>query len=84
MPPLDIRKNDDAKRVQQRLIGLGFLFGFADGTWGPRSRKALQDFRFSHGLSDTDIWDEQAQSMLPASASASVIVSLVVLLHAVM
>ena len=38
---LDLREIDDAKRVQQRLIDLGFLFGAADGVWGPRSRKSV-------------------------------------------
>jgi peptidoglycan hydrolase-like protein with peptidoglycan-binding domain len=61
---------EDAKRVQQRLIDLGFLFGAADGVWGPRSRKALQDFRVANGIGDSDTWDEATQDRLLASSDA--------------
>src|SRR5262249_42394074 len=53
-----------AKRVQQRLIDLGFLLGTADGIWGPQSRKALRDFRGAQSLGDSDTWDGQAQQHL--------------------
>jgi peptidoglycan hydrolase-like protein with peptidoglycan-binding domain len=49
-PLLDLAQVEDAKRVQRRLIDLGFLFGTADGNWGPRSRGALRDFRGAQGL----------------------------------
>jgi Putative peptidoglycan binding domain len=61
---LDLNQTEDAKRVQQRLIELGFLFGTADGAWGARSRKALQDFRMANGLGDGDTWDEATQERL--------------------
>jgi peptidoglycan hydrolase-like protein with peptidoglycan-binding domain len=61
---------EDAKRVQQRLIDLGFLFGAADGVWGPRSRKALQDFRVANGIGDSDAWDEATQERLLTSSDA--------------
>jgi hypothetical protein len=48
-PPLDVLRIEDATRVQQRLIELGFLSGTANGIWGPRSRQALRDFRIAHG-----------------------------------
>ena len=67
---LDLRQMEDAKRVQQRLIDLGFLFGAADGVWGPRSRKALQDFRVANGIVDSDTWDEATQDRLLASSDA--------------
>ena len=67
---LDLRHMEDAKRVQQRLIDLGFLFGAADGVWGPRSRKALQDFRVANGIGDSDTWDEATQDRLLASSDA--------------
>ena len=67
---LDLRQMEDAKRVQQRLIDLGFLFGAADGVWGPRSRKALQDFRVANGIGDSDTWDEATQDRLLASSDA--------------
>ena len=67
---LDLREIEDAKRVQQRLIDLGFLFGAADGVWGPRSRKALQDFRVANGIGDSDTWDEATQERLLTSSDA--------------
>ena len=67
---LDLGQMEDAKRVQQRLIDLGFLFGAADGVWGPRSRKALQDFRVANGIGDSDTWDEATQERLLTSSDA--------------
>jgi len=46
---LALNQVEESKRVQKRLVELGFLFGTPDGNWGPRSRKALQEFRKSKG-----------------------------------
>jgi hypothetical protein len=66
---------ENAKRVQQRLIDLGFLFGAADGIWGQRSRQALQEFRAANGIGEGDTWDEATQERLlrapDAKANAS-------------
>lgn len=67
----DIREVEDAKRVQQRLIDLGFLFGPADGVWGSRSRRALHDFRLANGLGDSDTWDEATQERLLTGSDAT-------------
>jgi hypothetical protein len=71
---LDLGQIADAKRVQRRLTDLGFLFGPANGTWGPRSRQALRDFRATRGLGNSDTWDEKTQQALfsPAAARARV------------
>ena len=69
---LDVREVEDAKRVQQRLIELGFLFGPADGIWGSRSRQALHDFRVANGLGDSDTWDEATQERLLTRSDANV------------
>jgi len=61
---LDLGNIEDAKRVQQRLIDLGFLFGSADGIWGPRSRRALEDFRAAQKIGQGDAWDETTQQLL--------------------
>jgi peptidoglycan hydrolase-like protein with peptidoglycan-binding domain len=61
---LDLREIENAKQVQQRLIDLGFLFGAADGSWGQRSRRALQEFRAANGISESDTWDEATQERL--------------------
>ena len=68
---LDLREIEDAKRVQQRLIDLGFLFGAADGIWGPRSQQALQDFRVANGIGDGDTWDEVTQERLLTASDAN-------------
>jgi len=63
-PLLDLGQIEDAKRVQRRLVELGFLFANAHGTWGPRSQKALRDFRGAQGIGNSDTWDEKAQQDL--------------------
>jgi len=61
---LDLREIENAQRVQQRLIDLGFLFGAADGIWGQHSRRALQEFRAANGIGESDTWDEATQERL--------------------
>jgi Putative peptidoglycan binding domain len=61
---LDLSEIENAKRVQQRLIDLGFLFSTADGIWGQRSRRALQEFRAANGIGEGDTWDEATQEQL--------------------
>jgi Putative peptidoglycan binding domain len=71
-PLLDLGQLEDARFVQRRLTDLGFLIGTANGTWGPRSRKALRDFRGAQGLGNSDTWDEKTQQALfsPTAARA--------------
>jgi hypothetical protein len=78
-PLLDLGRLEDAKRVQRRLTELGFLLGTANGTWGPRSRQALRDFRVAQGLGNSDTWDEKAEQALfsPAAARAPAMVTFV-------
>jgi Putative peptidoglycan binding domain len=65
---LDLNEIEDTKRIQQRLIDLGFLFAEADGVWGQRSRRALQDFRVAQRLGDSAVWDEATQRRLFAAS----------------
>ena len=67
---LDLRDIENAKRVQQRLIDLGFLYGAADGVWGQRSRRALQEFRAANGIGESDTWDEATQERLLTAPDA--------------
>jgi hypothetical protein len=67
---LDLREIENAKRVQQRLIDLGFLYGAADGIWGQRSRRALQEFRAANGIGESDTWDEATQERLLSAPDA--------------
>ncbi|MDO4867669.1 MAG: peptidoglycan-binding protein [Clostridia bacterium] len=67
-----------AKDVQQRLIDLGYLDGFADGIIGPRSVDALKMFQRLNGLaangkagSDTlNLLFSDAATALPASLTS--------------
>src|SRR5262249_28846607 len=61
---LDLGQIENAKRVQQRLIDLGFLFGAADGIWGQGSRRALREFRAANGVGEGDTWDEATEERL--------------------
>jgi hypothetical protein len=65
-------KINDASRVQERLIELGYLKGSADGTWGPQSRSALQGFRVTIGLPASDAWDDSVALRLFASDAPKV------------
>jgi putative peptidoglycan binding protein len=61
---LDLGEIENAKRVQQRLLDLGFLFGAADGIWGQGSRQALREFRAVNGIGEGDTWDEATEERL--------------------
>ena len=63
-PLLDLGQIEHAKRIQRRLMELGFLAAPANGTWGPRSQRALRDFRGAQGIGNSDTWDEKAQQDL--------------------
>jgi peptidoglycan hydrolase-like protein with peptidoglycan-binding domain len=41
-----------------------YLDGPADGIWGPRSRRAVQEFRAAMAIGDDSSWDEQTQQQL--------------------
>jgi peptidoglycan hydrolase-like protein with peptidoglycan-binding domain len=76
---IDFAKPNEVKRAQQRLIELGYLDDAADGKWGPRSRRSLQEFRTAMGLGAGDSWDQQTQQQLfSRSAERSVAISPIV------
>jgi len=60
----DLTKKGEARRVQQRLIELGYLNGVADGIWGPLSQRALQEFRTTMAIGNDNSWDERTQQQL--------------------
>ncbi|MBD3816913.1 MAG: peptidoglycan-binding protein [Halothiobacillus sp.] len=45
------------KKAQQKLIGLGYLQGTADGKMGAKTRQAIQDFQRDRGLPVTGVLD---------------------------
>jgi hypothetical protein len=67
---LDLAKAPDAKRVQQRLIELGYLSGVSDGVWGPSSKRALFDFRSAEKLGQDDLWDQATENKLFSTSTA--------------
>ncbi len=48
---------DVARAVQEALIGLGYLEGKADGSFGSMSEAALQSFQSAEGLASTGVVD---------------------------
>jgi len=67
---VDFAKVPDAKRVQQRLIELGYLSGVSDGVWGPSSKRALSDFRTAEKLGQDDHWDQATEKKLFSTSTA--------------
>jgi hypothetical protein len=70
-PLLDTAIAQDARRIQQRLIDLGFLADIADGKWGPKSKRALTEFRKGRQLGADATWDEKTQAALLGSQETS-------------
>jgi hypothetical protein len=72
-PGSNLRSVADIRRVQQRLIELGYLPAPADGVWGPHSVQALRAFRTRTGLSGEDQWDRSTEDALfrPGAARAT-------------
>ena len=54
----------DVKQLQLRLIQRGFLWGGADGVFGPATRQAVITARKALGLSSSDQADAQLQTLL--------------------
>lgn len=57
-------ESDRVKRIQQKLIRLGYLSANATGVWGPLSRQALNAFKADHDLPSDEIWDEATERTL--------------------
>jgi hypothetical protein len=67
---LDLARVPDATRVQQRLIELGYLSGLSGGAWGPKSRRALAEFRTAEKLGQDDHWDQATEKKLFSTSTA--------------
>lgn len=50
--------------LQSALIELGYLTGSADGVYGAKTAKAVEDFQLKNGLNDTDSADAATQGLL--------------------
>jgi hypothetical protein len=67
---LDLGKVPDAKRVQQRLTDLGYFSGPVNGVFGPKSRRALSDFRSAEKIGQDDQWDQATEKKLFSTSTA--------------
>ncbi len=67
---LNLTQGSDVRRVQSRLIELGYHSGTADGTWGPRSRVALREFKRQNGLVADDRLTAEAGQLLLETGQA--------------
>ena len=61
-------KGDEVKKVQQRLIDLGYLTGKADGNYGTKTVSAVKAFQKAMGLEETGEADDATQKALFWSA----------------
>lgn len=57
-------KNDEVKRLQERLIELGYLTGVADGYFGDGTAAAVKGFEKEYGRTQTGIATEELQKYL--------------------
>lgn len=60
-------KGDEAKRVQEKLIELGFLAGVADGDFGKKSEAAVRLFQKANAIEETGIADSMTQHIMYSS-----------------
>ncbi len=47
---VSVKSGAQVKYMQQALIGLGFLNGTADGSYGPKTREAVKKYQSTYGL----------------------------------
>lgn len=57
-------KGDDVKRLQQRLVDLGYLSGTVDGNFGDGTAQAVKAFEKAYGRSQTGIATVELQKAL--------------------
>jgi hypothetical protein len=68
---LDILVLEDAALVQSVLADLGYFAGPNNGTWGPKSRRALYLFKRANGLANDDGFDSVTESKLFGNSAIS-------------
>ena len=57
-------RGSDVKKLQQNLIGMGYLDGSADGSFGAKTKAAVKEFQKDFGLSADGSAGEATQSAL--------------------
>jgi DNA-binding helix-hairpin-helix protein with protein kinase domain len=74
-PKLDLVRPSDALAVQKRLVALGYLAYAPDGKWGPRSARALQEFRAANELPSDPVWDRTTETKLFSGDTPEVVMN---------
>lgn len=62
-------KGDAVRKVQKRLINLGYLSGSADGDYGNMTKNAVKDFQRNNGLSVTGSVNSATLNKLNSSSA---------------
>lgn len=57
-------RGDNVKKLQERLIELGYLTGKADGAYGNQTRKAVLLFQYHNGLTRDGVAGKATQTVL--------------------
>lgn len=57
-------RGDSVKKVQERLIELGYLTGKADGAYGGQTRRAVLRFQYYNGLNQDGVAGRATQTIL--------------------
>jgi hypothetical protein len=60
----NVATKEGARSVQRRLRDLGYLAGYVDGSWGPKSRIALKQFQLRAKISSGNGWDRHVERVL--------------------
>ncbi len=77
-------RGDQVKKVQERLIELGYLTGEADGAYGGQTRRAVLRFQYYNGLQQDGVAGRATQTILfeeenvvpyPGAATATPVVT---------
>jgi peptidoglycan hydrolase-like protein with peptidoglycan-binding domain len=77
-------RGDQVKKVQERLIELGYLTGEADGAYGGQTRRAVLRFQYYNGLQQDGVAGRATQTILfeeenvvayPGTATATPVVT---------
>lgn len=64
-------RGDEVRKLQTRLIDLGFLDDAADGIFGPKTERAVRDFQGSAGLAVDGLVGPNTQAALARSEPGS-------------
>ena len=64
-------KGEAVEKLQERLNDLGYNVGRADGDYGKKTKRAVEDFQRANNLEVTGVADEDTQALLFSDAAAT-------------